>query len=84
MGGDPGSIGAASAGRQAAPGPTTGHALRRTKFNLNRGADAPISTAMALEVPAAGFQEEGGVQSFVEKVEIWRQRRSTAQHFWQS
>ncbi len=60
------------------------HALRRTKFNLNRGADAPISAAMALEVPAAGFQEEEGVQSFVEKGEIWRQRRSAAQHFWQS
>ncbi|MEE9280772.1 MAG: hypothetical protein V3V67_11410, partial [Myxococcota bacterium] len=60
------------------------HALRRTKFNLNRGADAPMPAAMALEVPAAGLQEEGGVQSFVEKGEIWRQRRSAAQHFWQS
>ncbi len=60
------------------------HALRRTKFNLNRGADAPIAAALALEVPAVGSPEEAGVQSFVEKGEIWRQRRSAAQRFWQS
>lgn len=61
------------------------NAIRKTKFILNKGFDANLSSAMAFEALAAlaPTQDSLGVQAFNEKNDLWRRRRGMARTFWQ-
>ncbi|GAB0102256.1 enoyl-CoA hydratase-related protein [Nocardia sp. JMUB6875] len=61
--------------------PTT---VRRTKFIMNKGADLPISGALAFEVPIQPFAlEAAGIRDFTDR-KARATRRELSQHFWQN
>lgn len=61
------------------------HALRKTKFVLNKGADTHLGSAMGFEALAAlaPVQDAQGVAAFNEKNDLWHRRRAAAVTFWQ-
>jgi enoyl-CoA hydratase/carnithine racemase len=69
----------------AAKNPVT---VRRSKFVLNKGADLPLSGAMAFEVPIQPFANKpgrfatAGMEDFAEK-ETREARRKVSKTFWQ-
>jgi enoyl-CoA hydratase/carnithine racemase len=69
----------------AAKNPVT---VRRSKFVLNKGADLPLSGAMAFEVPIQPFANKpgrfatAGMEDFAEK-ETREARRTVSKTFWQ-
>jgi enoyl-CoA hydratase/carnithine racemase len=69
----------------AAKNPVT---VRRSKFVLNKGADLPLSGAMAFEVPIQPFASKpgrfatAGMEDFAEK-ETREARRAASKAFWQ-
>ena len=63
-----------------AKNPTT---TRRTKFILNKGADLPISGALAFEVPITPFPPKAqGIQDFTDR-DARTARRKLSKDFWQ-
>lgn len=62
--------------------------LRRTKFVLNKGADLPLSGAMAFEVPVQPFANKpgrfatAGMEDFA-KADTRAARRKVSKTFWQ-
>jgi enoyl-CoA hydratase/carnithine racemase len=63
--------------------------LRRTKFALNKGADLPLSGAMAFEIPITPFANKPGrfategMEDFAQP-DTRAQRRRLSKSFWQS
>ena len=62
--------------------------LRRTKFALNKGADLPLSGAMAFEIPVRPFANKpgrfatAGMEDFA-KADTRAARRKVSKTFWQ-
>jgi enoyl-CoA hydratase/enoyl-CoA hydratase/3-hydroxyacyl-CoA dehydrogenase len=62
--------------------------LRRSKFALNKGADLPLSGAMAFEVPIKPFASKNGrfatagMEDFADR-EARAKRRKLSKSFWQ-
>jgi enoyl-CoA hydratase/carnithine racemase len=62
--------------------------LRRTKFALNKGADLPLSGAMAFEIPVQPFANKPGrfategIQDFAQS-DTRAHRRRLSKSFWQ-
>ena len=70
-------------------------ALRQLKFIINKGVQADLYTAQAFEALSAGLTSAvngswkipdadsgSGVEGFVNKGDLWQQRRALARDFW--
>jgi enoyl-CoA hydratase len=56
--------------------------VRRTKFIMNKGADLPISGALAFEVPIMPFAGPTGIAEFTDR-DARARRRELSKDFWQ-